>query len=349
MNASPPGARFVFDTDDEPLFDGARLLPPVAGGTTDAVGQTELWFPSDLEACTLRVTGAEHLERIEARPLLRAGQVHEVVVEIGARVEGRCLVAGYGDRPLALQFVRDGSTTSSAVLALLGPQGEFRSPPLAPGAQAIHLSVPADGDLGIRAPLEPPLQYVALGEGEVLRLDLDARAWAPGSLAGSVRLDGAAPPGGSLLLLLVLPSLKLRFGRFALDAQGAFATEGLPPGRWTALLYAGGPAYLELGETFELAGGERREVQLEFASMRRVLRLLKADGKSPMAGQAIVVVSSEPAFPATADAGGRVRFERALEGEIEFFFEGDEAARYRAFLPEPGEEHARDVVLPIEP
>lgn len=344
------GFVFEVDSDDPPLYDGASPLPRVAAGTTDADGELELWFPSDLGSCTLRVTGAEHLERIEPHPPLRTDAVHEIVVARGARVEGRCIVSGYLAGPLALQFARDGFTMSSEVLATLGPDGEFRSPRLAPGDLAIHLSVPGGGNFGVRAPLEPPLRRVTLGEGEVLRLDLDARAWSAGSLVGSVRLDGAAPAaGGSLLLQLVLPTLQLPFGPFPLDAQGAFALDGLPPGRWTALLYAGGSDYLKLEDSFDLAGGERREVELAFTSGRRVLRLLKADGVSPLADLSIVVVSSEPPFPATADAGGRVRFDRALEGEIEFTFGDDGSQRHRAVLPEPGEEHARDVVLPIEP
>jgi hypothetical protein len=350
--ANPPafGPVRVFDvgSPDEALHDGTDSLPRIAGGTSDARGELELPFPADLAACILRVTGAEHLELREPQPPLRAGAVHEVVVARGARVEGRCVVRGYGGGPLALQFARDGEPMTSEVLAPLGPDGEFRSPPLAPGDVAIHLSIPPGGNFVMRAPLEPPLLRVTLGEGEVLRLDLDARAWDAASVSGSVRVDGAAPASGQLLLLLELPGAKPLFGPRALHGEGGFAFDGLPPGRWTALLHADEPGYLHSSESFVLAGGERRDLQLEFSRTRRVLRVLAADGSTPLAGRPIVVLAGGEAHFATADEQGRARFAPSLSGEVEVFLEGTPHI-VRVVLPEPGEAHALDVVLPIAP
>lgn len=338
-------ANFAPDTmtfSGDPLFrESTRLYRAESDGN----GEAEIVVPADLTDVLLRIRGELHTDHLRIAPPLRAEAVHEVVVDRGARVEGSFRVHGYGKTPQALSFARVGEDLEQPLIALLDPDGGFRSPQLEPGEYDMSLAV----QLMTWVELTPCVQRLVLGDGQVLAIDRSAPEWDAATLTGRVRLDGGAPTGAWLQLQLDRPRSWIRMSRIELAEDGSFEIGGLPPGSWRPLLGIDEPDPLHSPMRFDLAGGEQRHIDFEFTRMRSVLRLLKADGVTPLKGITIVVDSTEPAFLATADAGGRVRFDRSLAVEIEFFLEGNGAARFRALLPEPGEENALDVVLPVDP
>ena len=234
----------------------------------------------------------------------------------------------------------------------LQADGSFALRWLAPGSYQLRLSyeVPfrsEHGGSGTRVDLDVHVPEVTVVAGRDTEVAIDATALAPASLRGRVLLDGAVP---SAARTLVRGEPGALYGQFVPGADGVFEATGLLPGTYRALLVvgdfqAGQGDRILADDTFTLAAGEQLTRDFAFTRRRLVVTILRADGKTPAAGQQMGAGGKDFFKHFVADEKGVVVIDPAPAGKISLHTEGI-APSDVVEVPLGKREHAVTLTLP---
>jgi hypothetical protein len=302
---------------------GLESYPVVlASATTSADGLAALHWPPDLVEGTVRV---ESEGRVTLHPVVRpldAAQPLEVVIGGVGRVRGtlRHPLAGSGkiglrcreEPPMSHAFTRLELDDAGRFEAEL-PTGEYRLFL----AQFVTWSDATSSSSNWET-LEPELPRFVVESGRVTELDVDASALAFGALRGRVTLDGEPYVGPLMLNHRPAVERPMSWGLHSIvrsDAQGRFAAEDLPPGRWTVALGTldgnGDLPVLEHPDALDLAPGDSLEHDYAFVRRTLALRVLAPDTGAPLADTEFLLRTPGDDRRFRTDAMGRLRIEDA--------------------------------------
>jgi hypothetical protein len=177
------------------------------------------------------------------------------------------------------------------------------------------------GNPGSELTLAAGLAQVEVRTGEIASVELDATVFQPGSLAGRAILDGQVFREGRVFLR---ESNGVDFGQFMSDSDGRFVAQGLLPGRYRVGLLLGtgrpsnGGAMLSADSVTISSGQEHSGTfHIEHRVMR--IRLLEADGVTPMARTGVRVTADEiGSISRTTDGDGWMTVDPAPAGPVRF-------------------------------
>jgi len=177
----------------------------------------------------------------------------------------------------------------------------------------------------------PPLARISLLDGETRELELDARAFLPGSLRGRILLEGRPLPRAIWTLLTAAGNDRNRIQILGppTDELGRFHAPRVPPGPcWLRVEAApGGPAgALYAVERAPVLPGLEAMMDFHLASAALRIRILALDGETPLPGRTLHLKSaallSEEVLQ--TDEQGRVLLAPAPPGEIEVYLRSPE-------------------------
>lgn len=336
-------------------FGGKDFRPHelVEASVTDEHGLATLRVPPVSAELGVRATGTHHVARALAPVhFSEDGSPLEIVVASGGRIAGKLGLQGYVPGTVFLEFVLEGSN------GLFRPprvevrsDGSFETPSLEPGVWLLYLSIDHEfqgGGGSLR--LEPELARVPVAEDESARVDLDGRSFAAAEVAGTILIDETPLPAFRAFLMWKTSHQMERFGPYVPDAQGRFEAKGLPPGTWNAGIFVGDfkasdGDRIGSGEWFTLSPAQNLRRDFVFERHHLVLRVLQADGVTPLASVEVQVrqTLTFEVVRRTTDPQGRLVLDPAPAGEFRLFAAGLQTDALR--MPEDRKEAELDAVL----
>ncbi|MBX3464490.1 MAG: sigma-70 family RNA polymerase sigma factor [Planctomycetes bacterium] len=257
-----------------------RVAEVVDAGVTAVDGTVSLWCDREPQGRWLVV------ERDDSPP--------HALQDFGLPPEARLQIELPGTGAIAGRVDRRGASRERIGLRLraagqpdqqLGtePDGTFRSRPLAAGTWEVELLT--------RGPIPGSRRQVDVRDGETTQLDYDLADFPPAAVLGRLGRPGGLPAGLRVeFLCLSAWERPQSLAIVPVAADGAFGAEDLLPGTYRLAVRADGessgtppaPTFVPglVADTFELALGERRHVEVPFPPRRLVVRLQRADGGS---------------------------------------------------------------------
>jgi len=275
-----------------------KFRPPLllSAGTTDDDGYADVHAPASDGALIVRARGPHHLPRIEENAVLSPGVEHELVVSAGASLAGRVELHGIPVERLGLKL-RYVATRRDGPRVPLQADGKFAADGLPEGEVELRLTIrntvrTEHGGSGSTIVCEPPLAKVVLDETRAQTIECDAARFVPGRLNGRVYLDGA--PATPARVLLIADHWAI--GQFATDTRGRLTADGLLPGRYRLQLVVGdfkvGPGQrIDADGYFTIEPGKTATRTFHLVRRRMRVRIVEADGETPLAGAKVFVSS----------------------------------------------------------
>jgi len=322
-------------------------------GATDAHGRLELRGPAGVELA-VRLLGPGHVPAVRNGIVLKAeGGVLALEVAASAALKGVLLPPGLAARlqppPGRIRFAKAAAERIRSAmlpgLRLVRPTGQERWPaggvPRVPfeadGAFLLEGVPPGDWDVELVCAAAGDGQFLnsviaklgtirALAPGETRRIELDASALLPATLAGRVFLDGEPAASTSITLLLRRPG-RVVWGREAdqtefqlqTDGQGAFETQALPGSFTVAVPVVPGQAHRRaVCETWVQVGpGEAAARDFHIVRRKLAVLVLSAAG-APEAGRKFTLMPGrERSYSLTTDEHGEMVVDPAPLGPFE--------------------------------
>ena len=277
------------------------FLEVFSQATTDENGLANVLFPPSLMNGGVIIRG-EHPE-LKAElldPLSQDGPIEFTVM-------GQCQITGKFIFPesmsglAGLYFERMDTgrkTLGTPVESLAKPDKDGNySMDLDPGFYRVHFATPqlaaGQGSDGIGFTvgsgwdaIEPSLGEFEARAGEIIKRDFNALNFEPGSLRGSLTVDGIPQLNAPFSLRLITERGSLRVGGFRTDSEGKFSVNSLMPGNyrldyrgpdgagnWDATLQSSNLAVVESGKA------ENHDFDFHYHSLR--LRILHPDTGEP--------------------------------------------------------------------
>ncbi len=324
----------------------------VSAALSAADGRASLFAPTATNGLLLRVSATGYEPAFVQDPQLSLAEPLRVVLARGGSLVGRVDLHGQS-RDLFVAELRPvdaGVVGSDRQRLVLSSDAAFAVPLLPVGDFAVtvlrQIEVQEPGSMSVAfAPFGAEVVRIRIVAGETARVVLDAPVVVLGSLRGKV---AGLPTGanGYAVLLSLLGTENAQRGLFALAADGSFAAEELPPGRYQLAVSAGNPFQVMpglLAPEFEITPGGAHLQEFAFTRRKLTLRLRTPAGE-PMFG------------PVELRCGWLVRragnradlvFDPAPEAPIQVRCEGSQEWSLPVAMPPDRSEYAATVVVPL--